>query len=263
MATGIGETLRAARRRHGRSLADAAAETRVRETYLAALEEEEFHALGGDVYAKGFLRSYAKFLGLDPAPLIEVYQAEFEEEEAPTEVSQRPLAPSMPRERRSGPAVIVVAAGALLLVMAAIGLVVGGDDDEPQARDRGPAPVETESPDDTTSPTPNGTASPTPTTTPTTPPVPVEGVEVTLTVTGSVSWMRVQVDGETVIEGQQENGFSRTFDGEEEILLRIGDAAAVSVEANGQDQGSLGTTGQVVVLTCAEGETQCDVEVVA
>lgn len=261
MATGIGETLRAARRRHGRSLADAAAETRVREAYLAALEEEEFHALGGDVYAKGFLRSYAKFLGLDATPLIEAYQAEYEDEEAPSQMSQRPLAPSMPRERRSGPAVIVVAAGALLLVLAAVGLVVGDGDEEPQARDRGPAPVETESPETevparTDAPSPSPTPTPTPTTT-------VEGIEVALTVTGSESWMRVQVDGETVLEGPQSNGFSRTFSGEQEILLRVGDAAAVSVEANGEDQGSLGAPGEVVVLTCAEGETQCDVEVVA
>lgn len=261
MATGIGETLRAARRRHGRSLADAAAETRVRETYLAALEEEEFHALGGDVYAKGFLRSYAKFLGLDPTPLIEVYQAEIEEEEPPSQVSHQSLAPTMPRERRSGPAVIVVAAGALLLVLAAIGLVVGDGDGEEQARDRGPAPVATETPDETPSPTPANTPSPTPTATP--PPSDIEGIEVVLTVTGTESWMRVTVDGEVVLEGPQEGGFSRTFNGEEEILLRVGDAAAVSVEANGQDQGSLGDSGQVVVLTCAEGQTECTVEVVA
>ncbi len=67
MALGIGETLRAARRQQRRTLSDAAAETRVRETYLAALEEEEFSALGGDVYVKGFLRSYFRYLDVPDA----------------------------------------------------------------------------------------------------------------------------------------------------------------------------------------------------
>jgi cytoskeleton protein RodZ len=74
MATGIGETLREARRRRGYSLADAAASTRVRESHLAALEEDEFGALGSDVYVRGFLRSYAKFLGLDADALLEQYR---------------------------------------------------------------------------------------------------------------------------------------------------------------------------------------------
>src|SRR5688572_20071792 len=76
MATGIGETLRTARRQQRVSLTDAAAETRVRESYLAALEEEDFAALGGDVYVKGFLRSYARFLRLDPEPLLAAYRAQ-------------------------------------------------------------------------------------------------------------------------------------------------------------------------------------------
>src|SRR5690606_22206061 len=66
MATGIGETLRAARHQRGRTIADAAAATRVREYYLAALEQDDFAALGGDVYVKGFLLRHAKYLGLDP-----------------------------------------------------------------------------------------------------------------------------------------------------------------------------------------------------
>lgn len=258
MATGIGESLRVARRRQGRTLSDAAAETRVRETYLAALEEEEFAALGGDVYVKGFLRSYAKFLGLDPEPLLETYRHDYEQVTDATTLSQQPVA-ALPRERRSGPAVIVVAAGALLLVLAAIGLMAGSDDSDDVAQDLGPSPVQTGTPppeSPTTSPSPTSTASPSPEEAP-------AGIRVELVVTGAVSWMRVRVDGDTVFEGTRDNGFRDTFNGEEEIVLRIGDASAVSVEANGRDQGSLGQDGDVVLVTCAGGETECDVEVVA
>lgn len=76
MRSGIGDTLRAARRAQGRTLSDAAEATRVRETYLAALEQGDFGALGGDVYTRGFLRSYARYLELDPEPLVQAYLAE-------------------------------------------------------------------------------------------------------------------------------------------------------------------------------------------
>lgn len=261
MAIGIGETLRAARRQYGRSLADAAAETRVRETYLAALEEEEFAALGGGVYVKGFLRSYAKFLDLDPEPLLAAYRTEYERDEEVPSTHNRPLAPMGPRERRGGPAVIVVAAGALLLVLAAIGLVAGGGGDEEQTRDRGPAPVGEGTDEGEPRDTPSPPRTPTPTPTPDLPEI--EGIEVAVAVTGTVSWMRVQVDGQTIVEGEQPNGFTRTFTGDEVVEIRIGDASAVSLEANGQDQGSLGTANQVVQVTCSAGAVECDVDVAA
>lgn len=234
----------------------------MRETYLAALEEEEFAALGGSVYVKGFLRSYAKFLGLDPEPLLAAYRAEYEREEEIQPTPHRPLAPMGPREHRGGPAVIVVAAGALLLVLAAIGLVAGGGDDgEEQTRDRGPAPVAEDEDGPGATASPRGTATPTPT--PTAEPSPIDGVEVAVAVTGAISWMRVVVDGETIVEGEQEGGFSRTFTGDEVVEVRIGDASAVSLEANGADQGPLGAANEVVQVTCNAGEVECDVDVAA
>jgi cytoskeleton protein RodZ len=74
-STGIGEILRDARRRRGVTLTDAATSTRVRESHLAALEEEEFGGLGGDVYVIGFLRSYGRFLHVDDDALVTRYQA--------------------------------------------------------------------------------------------------------------------------------------------------------------------------------------------
>ncbi|HVL99894.1 MAG TPA: RodZ domain-containing protein [Egibacteraceae bacterium] len=260
MATGIGETLRAARRRHGRTLADAAAETRVRESYLAALEEEEFAALGGGVYVKGFLRSYAKFLSLDPEPLLEAYRAEYERDEDTAPVRE-PVGPMLPPERRSGPAVIVVAAGALLLVLAGLGMFLGRGGDPDTVGERGPAPAETPEAASPTPPTTTTAPSPPATVDPTDPEV--EGIEVVVAVTGEVSWMRVEVDGDTVLEGVQSSGFRRTFTGQDLVRLRIGDASAVAVEANGRDQGRLGSAGQVVVVTCPGGDTECDVDVVA
>jgi cytoskeletal protein RodZ len=243
MATGIGDILRNARREQGATLADAAAQTRVRETYLAALEEEEFAALGGDVYVKGFLRSYAKYLGLDPEPLLTAYRRENEGADEPAPVAAAPVAP-VQRERQPGIMVVAGVAAVLLLLLAVIG-IAGRDDATPEDEAVAPAPVVTTAPETTPPVEPD----PEPEDEPEPEPEPVEGVEVVVTVTGSASWMRVVVDGENVFEGQESNGFSQTFQGDEEVTLRIGDPGAVSIVVNGEDQGEVGAPGQPVNLT--------------
>ncbi|MEY4071975.1 MAG: hypothetical protein RLY94_130, partial [Chloroflexota bacterium] len=66
-APGIGERLRAAREARGLSLEAVAAELRIRSVILAAMEREDHAALPERVYLLGLLRTYARFLGLDPA----------------------------------------------------------------------------------------------------------------------------------------------------------------------------------------------------
>ncbi|MBM3139736.1 MAG: helix-turn-helix domain-containing protein, partial [Chloroflexi bacterium] len=62
---GIGEQLRERRRALGLTLADAERDTRINRLYLGALEDEHFDTLPAPVYARGFMRSYARYLGLD------------------------------------------------------------------------------------------------------------------------------------------------------------------------------------------------------
>src|SRR3989442_4512280 len=74
---GIGPALRKARLLRGKSIEEAARETRIRADYLQALERERFEALLGDVYVRGFLRSYSTYLGLDPGKVLTVYNRHF------------------------------------------------------------------------------------------------------------------------------------------------------------------------------------------
>lgn len=71
--TGIGPALRKARLHRGKSLEEASRETRIGPHYLQALEREEFDALLGEVYVRGFLRTYATYLGLNPDRVLAVY----------------------------------------------------------------------------------------------------------------------------------------------------------------------------------------------
>lgn len=63
--TGIGPVLREARLRQGKSIEEASRETRIRAEYLQALERETYETFEGDVYVRGFLRTYSAYLGLD------------------------------------------------------------------------------------------------------------------------------------------------------------------------------------------------------
>jgi hypothetical protein len=113
----IGSSLREARIRRGLSPADVHKAIRIRERYLTALEEERWEMLPGDAYTKGFLRTYADFLGLHGQLYVDEYNARIAQRE------EEPLAPEPlyrpPRVSRPG---VVRAAAGLLLV----GAVAGG-----------------------------------------------------------------------------------------------------------------------------------------
>jgi cytoskeleton protein RodZ len=75
---GIGTTLREARNRRGIDLAEVEAAIKIRARYLRAMENEEWGALPGGVYTRGFIRTYAGYLGLDGERLAEDYRRESE-----------------------------------------------------------------------------------------------------------------------------------------------------------------------------------------
>src|SRR5665213_1888543 len=69
----LGERFRAAREARGLTLSDVSEQLRIRAVYLAAIEEENWSAIGAAVYARGFLRTYARFLGLDPEESVAAF----------------------------------------------------------------------------------------------------------------------------------------------------------------------------------------------
>jgi cytoskeleton protein RodZ len=69
----LGETLKAARERMGASTSQAAAATRIKVQHIEAMEAGQFQRIPAPTYAKGFIRMYAQYLGLDPAALVKEY----------------------------------------------------------------------------------------------------------------------------------------------------------------------------------------------
>ena len=73
----IGNSLREARLRQGLEFPELEQATKIRGKYLRALEQEEFEQLPGPTYVKGFLRSYAEYLGLDGQLYVDEYNSCF------------------------------------------------------------------------------------------------------------------------------------------------------------------------------------------
>lgn len=73
----LGNNLREARQRRRIDLVAAEQDTKIRSKYLAALETEDFDILPGPVFVRGFLRTYSRYLGLDPQLFIDEYNARF------------------------------------------------------------------------------------------------------------------------------------------------------------------------------------------
>jgi hypothetical protein len=71
----IGETLTEARRRAGLTVTQVSERTRIRETIIRGVEDDDYSSCGGDFYARGNIRAIAKVIGTDSGPLIREYDA--------------------------------------------------------------------------------------------------------------------------------------------------------------------------------------------
>lgn len=114
-AATLGAGLRKARELSGRSIAELAADTRVHERYLRALEEDNISALPSRVFAIGYVRAYAGALGLDEQLAVERYKRETPDASV---ALQAPVGIAFEDVRRYSPRII---GAAMMLVVAVIG----------------------------------------------------------------------------------------------------------------------------------------------
>jgi cytoskeleton protein RodZ len=105
---GLGATLRAEREKRGMSLDQVVSVTKLRKQMIDALENEEWGKLPPPVFVRGFIRTYAKVLGVDEKNLLGLYERLMPEKEEPVV----PLAP--PQRSRKGWYLVAVLAVVLL-----------------------------------------------------------------------------------------------------------------------------------------------------
>ena len=128
LTTSLGQILRKARERRNISLEEAEGVTRISRRYLQALELEEFSILPAPVYARGFLRTYASFLGLEASVLMPLF---------PVSYLDQPIMQPLPHLQRTpvwSPSWLL-GGGAIGILIAVIALLYyfGGDSASPFA----------------------------------------------------------------------------------------------------------------------------------
>jgi cytoskeletal protein RodZ len=121
----LGNTLSRARRARGITLEDAERDTHVSRRYLQALETEDFSVFPAPVYARGFLRTYSRYLGLNPDELMRIFP---NGDIAPVDIAPLPTVSRPPSQLIN---VNWVVTGLVLIFLIGAGLLLlqGGDDD--------------------------------------------------------------------------------------------------------------------------------------
>lgn len=262
----MGGRLREARERLGLTLEEVERTTRIRVHHLEAIERGELDSLPSPVRARGFLRNYAEFLGLEPGDVMLKYAEGLQKRKTrprPAAPASRPAAVSV---ARPGPlrwlsADMLVAALVTVVVIAV--LVWGGgrvmaamrqSSENAQLASGFLIPTQTPSPNPTVSRVAVAelsTLSPTPSPAAFTPaPLSVLGsagqVDLHLVVEKR-TWLRVVVDGAEAFSGRAAPGQALPDYVGQVVEVWTGNGGGLRAVYNGQDQGLVGDLGEVVI----------------
>ena len=158
----IGTTLREARVRRNLTLQQVEEDIKIRVKYVQAMENEDWDVMPGVTYVKGFLRTYATYLGLDPDVIIGEFRSRGM---VPSQEHHEPFSGASvigkPHSHRGRNTIVIVAVVCLVVLAAiyALGMLNGGDgNDEPTTK---PGALGIGSPSASPSASPKPKASPT------------------------------------------------------------------------------------------------------
>ncbi|MBW1730327.1 MAG: helix-turn-helix domain-containing protein [Deltaproteobacteria bacterium] len=279
---GLGQRLKEAREAKGLTLEQVFEHTRVRISMVEAMEKEQWDALPSPVFVKGFLRSYAKLLGVDEDELIDLYERQVPKHSKPF----KPILTES-RSRKSGTLIVVF----LIVVAMALGFwwiqqpprPVTSSKPKPAARlqDKSPPSTGTQVSEKPAPPpahkqtlvgpkepqkgpqiVPTQEAKKVPLKPAAPEPEPEKAITTppprpTLVLKGNVkerTWMRVSVDGGDPKEYIFEPGSQPQWKGQRLFDIMIGNAGGIELEFNGKPLGILGKRGKVVHLTLPQKE---------
>lgn len=213
-SAGVGSTLRRARTARGVSIPEASRDTRIRPEFLQALEAEEFDRLLGEVHARGCLRSYATYLGLQGDELVGRYARQAPQAAPAPAVAPPPVRPAVGgRRRRDNTRLFVMLAALLLILAAAFGILSSRSSAPP------PAPMPSEAP--------LGAGS-------------IQGLML-------VVLARQEVEVTVTVDQGEPESFtlrpdeSRSFEAQTAITVLLEHGASANVQVNGVDEGYPGT----------------------
>ena len=233
----LGTEIRGARERAGYTVAKIAEISRIRETLIKDIEADDFTSCGGNAYARGHIRTIAKIVKLNPDQLIEKFAqstGDFDRPMVDLLEENNVIKPRSARPQISYKALTSVAAGvvALLIAVPAVISLFPSNETSPVApSSQGAVPSTTDQ---------NSQVVATKT----------KGVSLVVTGISGKSWIGIQdASGAQIFSGSIKIGETKAFNEDQLLQVTIGNAAAVSLNVNGQEIGTPGGTGEVVHLS--------------
>ncbi|HYL46080.1 MAG TPA: RodZ domain-containing protein [Candidatus Limnocylindrales bacterium] len=230
-STPFGEHLRREREMRGVSLEEISAATRISTRFLEALEKEEWDHLPGGVFNRGFIRSVARFLGLDEESLVAEYALETKGRIDTGVVPDAPIAPS----RNWGPAIVsaiilcaLIAAGWFVFTRYGAAIAAKLHRKTAIASAAPPAPAAI---------------------------APAANVPLDLKIAAEKpAAVRVVADGQTIFDGPLDSGAAKRFQANTSLEVAASESSAISLELNGQTVPPIGLPGQPGSVTLTRSD---------
>lgn len=231
----LGSHFKEKREEKGYDVEDVAEETNIASRYIRAIEEHDFSQFPADVYAKGFIRSYAKFLDLDAQSLVMEYSLNFEENgsSAPEESSSNRILYWL-----SVGLVVVVVFALLLLRFAWLPAQTSVREATQAVQQTTPSAREPSEGEKSMA-------------------ISQEPQNLDLRVVASAkTWVYVIFDGMRKQEFMFQPGDEMTWTAEDTIRLRMGNAGGLQLYFDGEPLPKLGETGEVAdrIINLSDGE---------
>ena len=243
----IGSELRTARLRRQLTIEQVAKLTKIRPSLLQAIERNDFHQLPGALYAKGFLKSYAREVGLKPDEIVAEYvrMTALPAESAPAPAAVRPvggpawqLSPLLTRWRAIAGVFVLAWFVASYLAHQRANVATSSNADQVASAASGPPVVDDRS---------TGTSGGSPSSSPRPMTDQADSIRLEVQITGPC-WVAADTDGERVINRLMTAGERETIHARDAITVRVGDPSAFKFRINGQPGRSLGAPGQAVTI---------------
>jgi cytoskeletal protein RodZ len=247
-AGSFGDELRREREIRGISLKEIADSTKISKRFLEAIERNDFKNLPAPVFTRGFIREYARYLGLNADEMInhymqfmKLYEAEEEQKTGPIPLPPHRLTTSriktIPRARIDGNLVLFIV---FLIALVGIGAWAFR-----YHHTENLAPEKTATKEAEASRMPLKPAAAVPSTE-SAEVIDPTGLHLTVELLGN-SWIALQADGKTVLNDEIRKGEKRSFDAQNEFRFKtIGNAAGVALTLNGVKLPPLGSDGEVI-----------------
>lgn len=248
----FGEDLKREREIRGISLKEIADATKISKRFLEAIEKNDHKTLPAPVFTRGFVREYARYLGLNIDDMVNRYNhaaAGDDRIEKPPQLA--PLTPPAVDPPKKAAAKKGIPSAftridrnifLLTLIVVALAAVSWWAIQYRRGAQREEAVVETATAETVTTPA----AVPTPVPTQTAAPAPDD---TTLRLTIDLSddcWIQLQADGKTLVADVMRAGYRNTFEAKDQFRLSVGNAAAAGVSFNDVRLPTLGGDGEVI-----------------